>query len=131
MDVSDFEEIPLFASLPQEEAEELASQVEEREVSAGEPLTLTGASGYFFFVILEGTADVSHDGEVVATLGPGDHFGETAILEHKRRSATVTSTSHMRLAVLFGADFENLCRHHPEIADKIRATMAERAAADS
>jgi CRP-like cAMP-binding protein len=131
MDAATFEGIPLFASLEHAEAEELAHRVEEREVGAGHPLTLTGAWGYFFFVILEGSAEVSHDDEVVATLGPGDYFGETAILEHKRRNATVTSTSPMRLAVLFGADFEHLCREHPAIGARVEATMAERAAADT
>jgi CRP-like cAMP-binding protein len=130
MDRADLAGISLFATLAPDEEDSLARHFEERHVEAGEHLTLDGASGYFFFMILEGTAEVSHDGEVVATLGPGEHFGEAAILENKRRNATVTSTSPMRLAVLFGADFAKLCNDHPEIAARIEATMAERAAAD-
>ena len=131
VDATELEHIPLFASLSGEEAEHLAGHLEERHVEAGEHLALSGASGYFFFAILEGTVEVSHEGEVVATLGPGDYFGEMAILENKRRNSTVTSTTPMRLAVLFGADFAKLCKDHPEIAAQVEATMAERAAADA
>ncbi len=109
----------------------MAGHLEERHAHAGEQLTVTGSSGYFFFVILDGTAEVGVDGAVVATLGPGEFFGETAILENQRRGATVTATSPMTLAVMFGADFAKLVKDEPAIGDRIHAAMAERAAADS
>lgn len=130
MDVAALEGIPLFSSLSPEEAEQLAHHMEERHVEAGEHLALTGASGYFLFAIVEGTAEVQHDGAVVATLGPGEYFGEAAILENKRRNATVTSTAPMRFGVLFGADFAKLLKDHPDIAAQVEATMAARATAD-
>ena len=78
-------------------------------------------------MILAGTAAVEHDGSVVAQLGPNDFFGETAILEHKRRTATVTATAPMTLAVMFGADFGVLLEDHPDIGNQIQEAMHQRA----
>jgi CRP-like cAMP-binding protein len=118
--------VPLFAPLAEEDLAGVAEHMELREVSPGQHLTTEGASGYFFFVIETGTADVSRDGTVVATLGPGDYFGETSILTAARRNATITSTSDMRLAVMFGADFAKLMADSPETAARVRAVMEER-----
>jgi CRP-like cAMP-binding protein len=127
MDPSHLQDVELFASLTDDERTHLAAQLEERHAEPGEHLTLSGASGYFFFVILAGTAAVEHDGSVVAQLGPNDFFGETAILEHKRRTATVTAASPMTLAVMFGADFGVLLRDHPDIGSRIQDAMRRRA----
>ncbi len=127
MDPTHLQDVELFASLSDDERSDLAGRLEERHVESGEHLTLSGASGYFFFVILSGTADVEHDGAVVAQLGPNDFFGETAILEHKRRTATVTATAPMTLAVMFGADFGVLLKDHPDIGNRIQDAMHQRA----
>jgi CRP-like cAMP-binding protein len=58
-----------------------------------------GAPGYTFFVLVEGTAAVTSEGQTLAVLTPGDFFGEVAILGDGRRTATVTSTSPARLLV--------------------------------
>jgi CRP-like cAMP-binding protein len=83
--------VPLFADLEPDEREALASWFEIQEVSADVKLTGEGASGYSFFVIREGTATVTIDGNEVRTLEPGDFFGELAILGDGRRTATVTT----------------------------------------
>jgi len=67
--------IPLFGQLSPDELETVASWLEIREESEGRRLTPEGASGYEFFVIEEGTADVVHGGDLIASLGPGDFFG--------------------------------------------------------
>jgi CRP-like cAMP-binding protein len=126
--VAKIESVPLFAGLEPDHLVLIAANMEEREVEPGDHLSIEGASGYFFFVIEDGTASVAHDGEVVAELGPGDFFGEAAILENIRRTATVTATSPMRLAVMFGADFAKLAADEPKVADRVHAAMAERAA---
>jgi CRP-like cAMP-binding protein len=77
-------------------------------------------------VIEAGTAEVNREGTVVATLGPGDFFGETSILTTERRNATITSTSDMRLAVMFGADFAKFMVDSPDTAARVRAVMEER-----
>ena len=99
--------------------------MEERHAGAGERLAIQGASGYFFFLIQEGTAEVSHDDEVVARLGPGDFFGEAAILDARRRTATVTAATPMTMAVMFGADFAKLAVDQPAVGDQIRAAIEE------
>jgi len=127
VEAADLAGIELFAPLSDDEREQLHGHLEERHVQSGDRLTTSGSSGYFFFVIVAGTAEVRHDDQVVAQLGPGDFFGETAILENKRRSATVTATSPMTLAVMFGADFAKLVKDYPDIAARVHAAMQERA----
>ena len=75
---------------------------EQRRVGPGTRLTLEGASGYSFFVIEEGTVQVERAGRLLETLGPGDFFGEAAILTGERRNASVTAASDASLFVLFG-----------------------------
>ena len=118
--------VPLFSTLSAEELAALGGRFEARQVRAGTRLTTEGASGYTFFVIESGTVEVERDGSVVNTLGPGDFFGETAILSGERRNATITATSDVDLLVLFGTEFRILERDWPGIAAKIAEKMAER-----
>ncbi len=120
--------IPLFDSLAESELEQLACWFDVETASEGVCLTGEGASGYSFFVLLDGSAAVTSAGAEIATLAPGDFFGEMAILGDGRRSATVTTTSPSRLLTLFGTEFRRLQQTHPEIAQRIEATMRERAA---
>ena len=118
--------LPLFAALSDSELKDLAAHLEVREASPGEHLTRQGGSGYFFFVIEAGTAAVERDGEVVAHLGPGDFFGEGAILGSVRRNATVTAMSPMHLVAMFGADFAKLNADAPAVAATVQAEMQRR-----
>ena len=104
VDASRIREVPLFAELSDDELAATAEKLSERHVAAGERLSTQGGAGYFFFVIESGTVDVSHGDDVVATLGPGDFFGEAAILETTRRTATVTAASDVTVLEMFGAD---------------------------
>jgi CRP-like cAMP-binding protein len=124
---ADLAPVPLFASLSEEELDELASWFEVKSVGEGVRLAGEGASGYSFFVLAEGRADVTADGAELATLGPGDFFGEIAILGDGRRSATVTTNSPTKVLVLFGTEFRRLHQAHPAIAERIEAAMRERA----
>ena len=85
-----------------------------------------GGAGYFFFVIESGTVDVAHGDDVVATLGAGDFFGEAAILETTRRTATVTATSPVILLEMFGADFAVLNAQSPSVHAAIERALQER-----
>ena len=87
-------------------------------------LTSEGASGYSFFVLVDGEARVTADGVELGTLGPGDFFGETAILGGGRRSATVTTTTLSTLLFMFGTEFRQLQQAQPEIAAQLEAAMA-------
>jgi CRP/FNR family transcriptional regulator, cyclic AMP receptor protein len=121
--------IPLFAGLDGAELEELAEWFDVQTVGAGVKLAGEGATGYSFFVITEGEVAVTSSGREVATLGAGDYFGEMAILGEGRRRATVTSTTTVRLLVMFGTEFRRLQQSYPAIATELESRMAERAAA--
>jgi cAMP-dependent protein kinase regulator len=125
VDVAGLQKIPLFASLNAEQREMVASHLEEHSIEEGRHLTTEGGGGYFFFVIEQGTAVVTHDGETVAELGPGDFFGEAAILETPRRTATVTATSPMTVYEMFGADFAKIVRDIPDVGATVRAALEE------
>lgn len=118
--------IPLFASLDGAALDELASRFEAKEVDAGVRLVGEGATGSTFFVLTEGEASVTVDGDPVALLTPNEFFGELALLTGGRRTATVTTTTPARVLVLFGADFDQLRTEHPTVADEIDAATARR-----
>jgi len=124
---ADLASIPLFASLTSQELDELASWFETKTAGEGVRLAGEGASGYSFFVIADGNAVVTSNGSELATLGPGDFFGEIAILDGGRRTATVTTTTPTRLLVMFGTEFRQLQQAHPAIAAQLETAMAARA----
>jgi len=120
--------VPLFSSLSPDELQALCGRFEARQVKAGTNLTTEGAPGYMFFVIENGTVDVEQNGTVVTTLGPGDFFGEAAIISGERRNATVCASSDVDLLVIFGTEFRILERDWPDVAANIASTMTERSA---
>ena len=117
--------IPLFDTLEPAEREAIAPWFELEHVSPGMKLTGEGAAGYSFFVLREGTATVSIDGDEIRTLVAGDFFGELALLGDGRRTATVTAASPSRVLVLFGTEFRRLQREHPELAERIESGLRE------
>ena len=126
-DAAAIQALPLFAGVSTEQCERIASWFEVREVSEGSCLTTEGASGYTFFVVLEGTADVRVDGKPVSVLGPGDYFGEVALLDGSgRRTADVEATSPMRLGVMFGTEFRRFEEEAPTVVARLHTAMAER-----
>ncbi|HXY92899.1 MAG TPA: cyclic nucleotide-binding domain-containing protein [Acidimicrobiia bacterium] len=126
VDPSRIRDVPLFADLSGEERSAVATKLNERDAHEGQRLSTEGGAGYFFFVIESGTATVSHGDAVVATLGPGDFFGEAAILETTRRTATVTAATDMVLLEMFGADLAVLNAELPTVHAAIEAAMAQR-----
>jgi CRP-like cAMP-binding protein len=121
--------IPLFEGLEPADREALAPWFEQQELSSGVKLTGEGASGYSFFVLLDGSATVTINGIEVRTLGTGDFFGELAILGDGRRTATVTTASPSQVLVLFGTEFRRLEQEYPELAAQIESALRETAQA--
>jgi CRP-like cAMP-binding protein len=119
--------VPLFSELDEEQLATLTDWFHEQNTGEGVRLVGEGAPGYTFFIIVDGTAEVVASGGNVAALGPGDFFGEMAILGDGRRTATVTSTSPVRLLVMFGTEFRRLESEHPSIAARIDEAMKARA----
>ena len=122
---------PLFAALSRQELGALAKATEDLEVAEGKTLTREGDLGREFFVIVDGDVSVKKDGNEIRRLGPGDFFGEIALIyDNARRTATVTAASPLRFFVLTRQSFRSLLEHQPEIEEKVMAALEERLAAD-
>ena len=125
-DPSDLAAVPLFASLSEADREELAPGFEVKTVGNGVKLAGEGASGYSFYVLVDGSAVVTSDGRTVATYGPGEFFGEMAIVDAKPRSAPVTTTSPARVLAMFGTEFRRLQEAQPSIAAELERVARAR-----
>ena len=131
MDEKRLQDLPLFSQLSKRERKRVAPLVEELTVEAGHELATEGELAYELFVIEDGTAALSRNGAPIATLGPGDFFGEIALLDDaRRRTSSVVATSPMRLAVLQGHDVRVLEREMPAVARQLRAAIEARVADD-
>jgi len=108
--------VPLLKALNPQQLSDLADLIEVSEISAGRAIVSEGASGYTFYVLAEGTAEVRHGDRAVRTLGPRDYFGEAAIIEKTRRSASVVAVEPCVVWSMFGATFRVLEVEHPDIA---------------
>jgi voltage-gated potassium channel len=126
MDAARLDAIPLFAGLTLDQRASVAGACDELSVEAGSTLVQEGDFGYGMFAITSGTADVVIEGAVVRTLGPGDMFGEIAVLSGGRRTATVVAATDMTLITVLNRDMWRLERESPEIATALRATISER-----
>lgn len=120
-------DIPVFSTLNPDELEAICGWVDVEPADPGRRLTIEGAAGYAFFVLQDGSASVTRDGEEINHIGPGDFFGEMAILGSGRRSATVTVTSPSTVLVMFGTRFRQLEMAMPGVAEKIRQAATVRA----
>ena len=126
MDERKLKGIPLFADLDRSDLRRLGSATDEIDVPAGKELLHQGAYAYEFMVIEDGTAEVVRDGDHVADLGPGDFLGEIAALERGKRTATVTATSPMCLAVMTAHDLRAIAATIPRLEQRLKETAAER-----
>jgi CRP-like cAMP-binding protein len=117
---------PLFARCTKAELIEVAITADEREAPEGARLTEEGRRGREFFVLIEGAVAVRRGGRKLADLGPGDWFGEIAILTYKPRTATVTAISPVRLLVISDHAFRRVVETTPRIALTVLRSVAER-----
>jgi CRP/FNR family transcriptional regulator, cyclic AMP receptor protein len=121
----------LFAQCTKAEVIEVALSADEREALEGDRLTEEGRRGREFFILVEGAVAVRRGGRKLADLGPGDWFGEIAILTHKPRTATVTATSPVRLLVISDGAFRRVVESTPRIALNVLRSVAERLEQDA
>src|SRR4051794_38481339 len=110
---------PLFEGLSRKQLAVIARLSDDLDVPAGTVLCSEGARGREFFVIIEGEAAVSRGGTQVATVSSGDFFGEIALLEHVRRTATVTATTPLRFFVVSDQAFQSVLDADPGIERKL------------
>jgi CRP-like cAMP-binding protein len=120
--------IPLFSDLEPEHVAALAEVASEADAAPGQEVATQGDFGHAMYAVEQGTADVVRDGQKVGTLGPGDVFGEIAVLASGRRTATIVAGSPMKLIAIFKRDVWALERRSPEAAERLRGLVADRLA---
>jgi CRP-like cAMP-binding protein len=123
------ESIPLFVGLPKRELKEIARLADVVDVPAGRDLTVEGAQGREFFVLLQGTAVVRRHDEFVAVLQRGSFFGEIALLADRPRTATITTLEPSRLLVLGDVQFRQVFRDSSRLSARVLPEVARRLAA--
>jgi CRP-like cAMP-binding protein len=116
MDPGALDQVPLFASLPEEAKRELAEHVNETEVPSGKHLVDQGDRSYNLFVILDGKAE----------LGPGDFFGEMGTVGETERSASVVATKRLRALTLGARDVQRLKDSAPEVLEQLNKAIEQR-----
>ncbi len=124
--IDHLQQVSLFAACSRKDLQLVAKRAEEVRVPAGKALVTEGETGHEFFVILEGQAKVTRHGRKVATIGPGDGFGELALLEKAPRNSTVVAETDMDLIVLGQREFAGIIDEVPGFARKLLAGMAHR-----
>lgn len=117
--------VPLFSDLDRKELERIATSMKQRTFDAGETVTAEGSSGVGFFVIESGNAKVTIGGEDRRRLGPGDYFGEVALLNESARTATITAESDLKCYGLTSWEFRPLVETQPSIAWKLLQAMSK------
>jgi CRP/FNR family transcriptional regulator, cyclic AMP receptor protein len=122
---------PLFSGCTKSELRELAKTADELDLREGTVLIREGRPGREFFVLIEGTAEVTKNGEKIADLGPGDWLGEIALITDSPRTATVTATSPLDVLVITDRRFRSVVETMPSIALKMLASVGERLASDA
>ena len=120
--------VPLFAGASKAELAKIAAIADEVDLPAGKTLIAEGESGREFFVLIDGTADVTQDGRHIRKLGPGDFFGEIALISKAPRSATIVTTSPVRALVITDRAFRQLLDESPDIQIGVLLALAERLA---
>ncbi len=119
-------QVPLFSGLDDKHLKSIAATMRERTFKAGESATQEGQSGVGFFVIESGQASVDVGGREVRKLGPGDYFGEVALLAQSPRSATITAETDLLCWGLTPWDFKPLVEGNASIAWVLLQTLAQR-----
>src|SRR5262245_23333015 len=130
--VASISELPLFAGLTPRECQDLEGRMRRREFTPQQTIVREGGPGDAAFLILSGLVAVRHkDAEsgvefLLAELGPGQMFGEMALITGKPRGASVTAIEPTACAVLERADFDRVLQEHPNVALALARVMAER-----
>jgi CRP/FNR family cyclic AMP-dependent transcriptional regulator len=123
--------VPLFSGASKSELAQIAAIADEVDLPADRTLITEGDTGREFFALIEGTAEVTQGGRKIRTMGPGDFFGEIALISKAPRTATIVTTSPVRALVITDRAFRQLLEQSPEIAVTVLTALAERLAPHS
>jgi CRP/FNR family cyclic AMP-dependent transcriptional regulator len=124
--VDTLKQVPLFAGLDNKELQQIADSLRERRFNAGDVVTQEGAGGVGFFLVEDGQADVTVGGQERGSIGPGDYFGEIALINESPRTATITARTDMVCYGMTPWDFRPLVESNSAIAWKLLTAMAEK-----
>jgi CRP/FNR family cyclic AMP-dependent transcriptional regulator len=120
------EQVPLLEELTKRDRQRLAQSMKERTFASGQEIVVEGRGGVGFFIILDGKAAVTIGGKLVHMLGPGDYFGEMALLDGGARTATITSDGELRCATMTSWAFKSFVVDNPKVAWAMLQTLAQR-----
>jgi CRP-like cAMP-binding protein len=124
--IDHLQQVSLFSACSRKDLQLVAKRAEDIHVSAGKAIVSEGETGHEFFAIISGNARVERHGKKIAALGPGDAFGELALLEKAPRNASVIAETDMELVVLGQREFAGIVDEVPGFARKMLAGMAHR-----
>jgi len=119
-------QVPMFSACSKKELQLIARRADPLDIEKGQLLVKEGTSGHEFFVIIDGKAKVTRRGRQVAVLGPGNFFGELALLDTAPRNATVTAQTPMEVLILGQREFSGLLADVPAMSNKVMKGMARR-----
>jgi CRP-like cAMP-binding protein len=122
----DLKPVGIFKGMPPAELKKISKQMREIRHPKGAEIMIRGEGGVGFLVILAGEAEVETGDGRRRRLGPGDHFGEMAMLDHQGRSATVTAASDIVLAAVPEWGFKPFLQDHPEVTYRLLETLSQR-----
>ena len=120
------EKVPLLEGLTKRDRQRLARSMKSRTFPSGSQVVVEDRRGVGFFIIVDGKAAVTVGGQVVEMLGPGDYFGEMALIQGDRRTATVTADSDLECLSLTSWEFKPFVAEHPSVAWALLQTLAQR-----
>jgi len=118
--------IPLFEGVSDADLRRIADSAKERRFEAGAAIVSAGEPGHGFYLILDGRLEVRKGGRTIATLGPGDYFGELALIRETPRTATVVAKDPTTCLALARWDFKGIVVSNPSIAIRLLETVANR-----
>jgi len=118
--------VPVFSKCTKKQLQEIAAVATELVLSAGRVLARQGDVGFEVFIILDGTASVTRDGQRVATLTAGDVVGELAVLSGHPRNATVTAETELRILDLTHSGLDQLLDDIPGLAKHLLYEVSAR-----
>jgi len=124
--VVELKQAKLLEGLPDSEVRSIEKQMKTVKHPSGHEIVLLGENGVGFMIITDGTVLVRTVQGKVRKLGPGDSFGEMALLDHEGRSATITAESDVTMATIPEWNFKPFLKEHPEVAYRLLQTLSRR-----
>jgi CRP/FNR family cyclic AMP-dependent transcriptional regulator len=126
MQIEEFRSMSLFEGLTDDELAQCTEPLKEFEIVAGSSLAKQDDFAYKFFVVIDGEVEVHRNFKFVARIGPGEFFGEMALVKGERRNARVTARTRCRLACMMGWEFKAMTEQFPTVAACVDAAVAQR-----